>query len=77
VLGAQWISFGDLEPIAKRIKEAGIMLMVQAQSVEQAVQAASWGADAIVAQVRRPCTLGLVTNAQLACRLAVGMCHTS
>ena len=68
----QWISFGDLEPIAERIKAAGILLMVQAQSVEQAVQAASWGADAIVAQVRRSCCLCLDDDARLACRLLCG-----
>ena len=38
--------------MAAQVKAAGIKLMIQVQSVEQAVRAVSLGADAIVAQVR-------------------------
>ncbi len=47
----QWLSFGDVAPMAAQVKAAGIKLMIQVQSVEEAVRAVSLGADAIVAQV--------------------------
>ncbi len=37
--------------MAERVKAAGVKLVVQVQSVQQAVEAVSMGADAIVAQV--------------------------
>ncbi|CAL8469749.1 g9291 [Coccomyxa elongata] len=45
-----WLSFGDIAPMAERVKAAGIKLMIQVQSVQQAIEAVSMGADAIVAQ---------------------------
>ncbi|BDA47788.1 probable nitronate monooxygenase [Coccomyxa sp. Obi] len=45
-----WLSFGDIAPMAERVKAAGIKLMIQVQSVQQALEAVSMGADAIVAQ---------------------------
>lgn len=47
----QWLSFGDVAPMAERVKAAGIKLMIQVQSVHQAIEAVTMGADAIVAQV--------------------------
>jgi hypothetical protein len=47
----QWISFGDYTEMAQRVKAAGIKLIVQVQTTEEALQAAAVGADAIVAQV--------------------------
>ncbi|KAK9907469.1 hypothetical protein WJX75_004171 [Coccomyxa subellipsoidea] len=45
-----WLSFGDVAPMAARVKAAGVKLMIQVQSVQQAIDAVSLGADAIVAQ---------------------------
>lgn len=40
--------------MAARVKAAGVKLMIQVQSVQQAIDAVSLGADAIVAQVCQP-----------------------
>ena len=47
---AIFLSFGDLQPFAERIKHSGARLIAQVQSVAQARQAAAEGADIIVAQ---------------------------
>ncbi len=47
----QWITFGDYTEPIRKIKDAGIPIMVMVQSVEEAVKAAELGASAIVAQV--------------------------
>lgn len=44
------LSFGDAEPFAARIKASGIPLMMQVQTLASARDAASLGADIIVAQ---------------------------
>ena len=44
------LSFGDVRPFAEPIKRAGALLICQIQSVEQAKDAASKGADILVAQ---------------------------
>lgn len=49
-LRACMLSFGDLSPFAARIKEAGVALIAQVQSVQQAREAVAQGADVIVAQ---------------------------
>ncbi|WP_420404867.1 NAD(P)H-dependent flavin oxidoreductase [Nisaea sp.] len=47
---AVMLSFGDEQPFATRIKDAGSVLIAQVQSLEQAKLAADAGADIIVAQ---------------------------
>ncbi|KAK9815610.1 hypothetical protein WJX72_006766 [[Myrmecia] bisecta] len=47
---AIWLSFGEYAGAATRIKEAGIKLVCQVQSLEQAVEAVERGADVIVVQ---------------------------
>ncbi|CAL5229038.1 g12286 [Coccomyxa viridis] len=47
---AIWITFGDYNEPIRKIKEAGIPIMVMVQSVEEAVTAAELGASAVVAQ---------------------------
>lgn len=47
---AVMLSFGDERPFAPRVKAAGVPLICQVQSVEQARRAAEAGADVIVAQ---------------------------
>ncbi len=47
---AVWLSFGDPEPFADKIKSAGARLICQVQSVEMARDAVAKGADIIVAQ---------------------------
>jgi nitronate monooxygenase len=47
---AVWLSFGDPEPFAGKIKAAGARLICQVQSVEMARDAVAKGADIIVAQ---------------------------
>jgi hypothetical protein len=47
---AVWLSFGDAEPFAGRVKAAGSALILQVQSVAMARQAVDLGADVIVAQ---------------------------
>ena len=44
------LSFGDISPFAHIIKKAGIPLICQVQTVEQAIQVKEQGADIIVAQ---------------------------
>ncbi len=44
------LSFGTPTPFAKRIKDAGIVLICQVQSLAQAREAAAAGADIVVAQ---------------------------
>jgi nitronate monooxygenase len=44
------LSFGDPEPFAKRIKDAGVLLLTQIQTRRDAERAISCGADVIVAQ---------------------------
>jgi nitronate monooxygenase len=46
------LSFGDPSPYAGRIKAAGCRIICQVQTLEQAQQAASLGADVIIAQGR-------------------------
>ena len=47
---ALFLSFGELAPFAARIKDAGVILIAQVQSVAQAQRAVAQGADIIVAQ---------------------------
>lgn len=47
---AMMLSFADPEPYVSRIKAAGVPLICQVQTVEQALHAADVGADVIVAQ---------------------------
>jgi len=47
---AIWLSFGDPEPFVRSIKDAGVLLVCQVQSVAMAADAVSKGADVIVAQ---------------------------
>ena len=47
---AVMLSFGDEEPFAARIRDAGAKMICQIQTVEQARRAAANGADVIVAQ---------------------------
>jgi nitronate monooxygenase len=49
---AVMLSFGDPAPYAGRIKAAGARIICQVQTLEQARQAASLGADVIIAQGR-------------------------
>jgi nitronate monooxygenase len=49
---AVMLSFGDPSPYAARIKAAGCRIICQVQTLEQARQAASAGADVIIAQGR-------------------------
>ncbi len=44
------LSFGDAGPYAETVKQAGVPLICQVQSVEQAKQAADQGADVVIAQ---------------------------
>src|SRR5690606_2369042 len=44
------LSFGDLAPFAQRIKDAGSLLVCQAQTLALAREAVAAGADVIVAQ---------------------------
>jgi nitronate monooxygenase len=44
------LSFGDLQPFADRVRAAGVPLIAQVQTVDQAAQALDAGADIIVAQ---------------------------
>ncbi|QGP54398.1 Nitronate monooxygenase [Piscirickettsia salmonis] len=44
------ISFGDIKPFASKIKDAGITLITQVQTVKQAIYDKEQGADIIVAQ---------------------------
>ena len=56
----QWVTFGDIDSFALRVKEAGIPLVVMVQSVQQAQHAvAKLGADAIVAQVHGGCRVAV------------------
>lgn len=48
--GAVMLSFGDPSPYAKRVREAGALLIVQVCDLEEAERAAGLGADVIVAQ---------------------------
>jgi nitronate monooxygenase len=47
---AVWLSFGDPEPFADRIKAAGALVICQVQSVAMARDAVAKGADIVVAQ---------------------------
>jgi nitronate monooxygenase len=47
---AVWLSFGDPEPFAERIKAAGALVICQVQSVAMALDAVARGADIVVAQ---------------------------
>ena len=47
---AMFLSFGDIDGFAPRIKQAGIPLIAQVQNVAQARKAVNDGADIIVAQ---------------------------
>ncbi len=49
---AVMLSFGDPSPYAARVKAAGCKVICQVQTLEQAKQAASVGADVIIAQGR-------------------------
>ena len=49
---AVMLSFGDPSPYTARIKRAGCRIICQVQTLEQAKQAASTGADVIIAQGR-------------------------
>lgn len=49
---AVMLSFGDPQPYAARIKQAGCRIICQVQTLEQAKQAAAAGADIIIAQGR-------------------------
>ena len=55
----QWITFGDYTEPIRKIKDAGIPIMVMVQSVEEAIKAAELGASAIVAQVHAACFIVL------------------
>jgi nitronate monooxygenase len=44
------LSFGDPAPYARKVKDGGARLICQVQRVEEAVQAADLGSDAIIAQ---------------------------
>jgi nitronate monooxygenase len=44
------LSFGDLEPFADRIREVGVPLIAQVQTLDHAYQALDAGADILVAQ---------------------------
>ena len=44
------LSFGDISPFVKKIKNAGIPLICQVQTLEQAMEVTQQGADIIVAQ---------------------------
>lgn len=48
---AIWLAFGDVEPLAKPIKDAGIKLIVQVQYLDDVEAALQAGADVIVGQV--------------------------
>ncbi len=47
---AVWLSFGDSAPFARKIKDAGALMICQIQNEAMALDAASKGADIIVAQ---------------------------
>ena len=47
---AVMLSFGDIEPYAAKIREAGVTLICQVQTLEDAREAAAKGAQIIVAQ---------------------------
>ncbi|KAK9843522.1 hypothetical protein WJX81_007061 [Elliptochloris bilobata] len=47
---AVWLSFGDFKPLGERVKAAGIKLVCQVQTIEQAAAVVPLGADAVVAQ---------------------------
>ena len=49
--GLQWISFGDYQEAAAKIKKSSIPLIIMVQSVEEALKAGALDADAVVAQV--------------------------
>ena len=44
------LSFGELQPYVKKIKDHGVLLLAQCQTVSDAEHAAALGADAIIAQ---------------------------
>lgn len=48
---AIWLSFGDVKPLAKSIKAAGIKVVVQVQYLDDVEAALEAGADVIVGQV--------------------------
>ena len=48
---AIWLSFGDWDPLAVPIKNAGIKIICQVQHLEQVEPALQAGADVIVGQV--------------------------
>lgn len=48
---AIWLSFGDVAPLARPIKDAGIKMIVQIQYLDDAEAALQAGADVIVGQV--------------------------
>lgn len=48
--GAMFLSFGDPEPFADRVKRAGIPLICQVQTMKDARRAIEVGADIVVAQ---------------------------
>lgn len=47
---ALFLSFGDIRPFAAKIKQVGVPLIAQVQTVQQAKQALAEGADVLVAQ---------------------------
>jgi nitronate monooxygenase len=47
---ALFLSFGDIRPFAAKIKQAGVPLIAQVQTVQQAREALAEGADVLVAQ---------------------------
>ena len=48
---AIWLAFGEVEPLAKPVKAAGITLIVQVQFLDDVEPALRAGADIIVGQV--------------------------
>ena len=60
------LSFGDHTPFVDTIKNADIPLICQVQTVEQAVHAASTGADLIVAQGQEAGGHGMTTRGTMA-----------
>ena len=47
---AIWLSFGDMRCFVSKIKQAGVPLICQVQTVQQAKECKKYGADIIVAQ---------------------------
>lgn len=47
---ALMLSFGEFAPFARAIKDAGVALLAQVQTLEQARQAVAAGADVVIAQ---------------------------